>query len=93
MACDPPADPAVIARMSEEDWAEYWAALGTVTRLTARHAAAVAAEQAREKFLLDGIREAGKEINNTAATTQIRPNYETGIRTPRPIAIGFRSTT
>jgi hypothetical protein len=39
------ADPAVIAHMGEEDFGLYWAAPVTVTRLSARHAAAVAAER------------------------------------------------
>lgn len=33
-----------------------------------------------------------REINCTAATTQVRPNYDQGTRTQRPIAFGFGSS-
>jgi hypothetical protein len=49
------ADRAVIAHMGEEDFEMYRAALGTMTRVPARHAAAVAAEREQPKRLLAGV--------------------------------------
>jgi anti-sigma B factor antagonist len=41
--------------MGEEDFGMYWVALGTMTRLPARHAAAVVAEREQPKRLLVGV--------------------------------------
>jgi anti-sigma B factor antagonist len=72
--------------MGEEDFGLYWAAPVTVTRLSARHAAAVAAEREQAKRLLDTAAAAGKEINNTAAATQVRPDPDLDRRTQKPTA-------